>query len=191
MTLFFYFFIAAYVITIIYEAVETRRHSSDAIKHAKWTLVLFFVVDAATIIGGLIEYHQVENIYFPVSIAGLGLLVIKVILKRVCMRTLGECYNVHIVIGEEHQLIRSGPYKYVRHPAYLAHFLGITGICLMLNAFIMLPVLVTLDLLFLAIRIRIEENELSSRFGHEYCKYRREAWAIIPFKNLLRRDSVG
>ena len=191
MTVFLYFVVAAYVITIIFEAAETRHHSSGTLRKAKWTLVLFFVVDATAIIGGLIEYHQVGIVYLSASIAGLGLLIVKVILKRACMHILGECYNVHIVVGKEHQLVRSGPYKYVRHPAYLAHFLGITGMCLMLNAFILLPVLIVLDLLFLAIRIRFEENELSGRFGREYSEYRREAWAIIPFKNLLKRDNVG
>jgi protein-S-isoprenylcysteine O-methyltransferase Ste14 len=187
LTTFFYAVTAAYVAIIILEAVETRGHSSGVRRQARWTLFLFFCADALAVVGGFVEYHYAGQVYPAASFTGLGLLVAKVVVKRACMRTLGEYYSVHIVVGESHELVRSGLYRYVRHPAYMAHFLGVTGICLMLNAFFVMLVLVPLDAIFLAIRIRLEENELTARFGREYAEYKREVWAVVPFKNLFRK----
>jgi protein-S-isoprenylcysteine O-methyltransferase Ste14 len=105
------------------------------------------------------------------------------------MKTLGEYYNAHIVVGESHKLIKSGPYKYVRHPAYSARFLSIIGITLMLNAFCTLFIALAVDLLFVSIRIRLEERELMGKFGEQYLAYKRQTWAIIPFKAFfVKRD---
>ncbi len=187
MTIFFYFVIAAYVITVIYEATETRHHSSGTPRKARWTLLLFFIVDATAVVGGLIEHHFNKEVYLVISLIGLGLIVLKVIIKRACMKTLGQYYSVHIMTDNSHRLITSGLYKTVRHPAYLAHIIGIAGIALMLNAYRVLVIASILDLVVIAVRVRLEEKELMKRFGDEYSAYAKRTWAFVPFKFLAMK----
>jgi protein-S-isoprenylcysteine O-methyltransferase Ste14 len=186
-TIIFYFVITIYVTIIIFEALETKAHSASAPKRAAWTILLFFFADATAIIGGLVEFHFVHKICIEITMVGLALIVAKIAVKRVCMRTLGKYYSVHIVVNECHKLIRSGPYKYVRHPAYLAHIMGIVGISLMLNAFWILIIASVLDLIPVMVRVRLEEKELVKKFGEEYLAYRKETWALMPFKSLAAK----
>jgi len=185
----FYSVIIGYVIFIIYEGRKTKEHSLNAPRKASWTLLLLFLAYVIAIVGGLVEYHLIQRIDIRISLVGISLILAKVLLKGWAMKTLGEYYNAHIVVGESHKLIKSGPYKYVRHPAYSARFLSIIGITLMLNAFCTLFIALAVDLLFVSIRIRLEERELMGKFGEQYLAYKRQTWAIIPFKAFfVKRD---
>jgi protein-S-isoprenylcysteine O-methyltransferase Ste14 len=186
----FYSVIVAYIIVIVYEARKTRKHFPDAQRKARWTLLLLFLAYVVAIVGGLIEYHLAQEIDIRISIVGIALLLLKVLLKGWSMRALGKYYNAHIMVGEHHELIKSGPYKYVRHPAYSARFLSIIGITLMLNAFYTLTVALVVDLIFVLIRIRLEERELIRRFGEQYLAYKKQTWAIIPFKSFFVKQDV-
>lgn len=41
------------------------------------------------------------------------------LLRIICFRTLGTLFTFRVAIRKDHRLITSGPYAYVRHPAYL------------------------------------------------------------------------
>jgi isoprenylcysteine carboxyl methyltransferase (ICMT) family protein YpbQ len=148
---------------------------------------LLFLAYVIAIVGGLVEYHLIQRIDIRISLVGISLILAKVLLKGWAMKTLGEYYNAHIVVGESHKLIKSGPYKYVRHPAYLAHFFGVLGIPLLLNAAYTFLVVLVFDLISLLLRIRLEEKELIRKFGKEYLAYERGTWAIMPFKALFAK----
>jgi protein-S-isoprenylcysteine O-methyltransferase Ste14 len=79
----------------------------------------------------------------------------------------------------DHQLIRSGPYKLLRHPIYtgiLAMYLGtavvsgewlaVIGVVLVVFAYWR--------------KIRLEEANMVVAFGADYDAYRRESWALVP-----------
>jgi len=186
-----YAVVLAYIIILIYEADETRANFSEVPRHAKWTIYLFFATDAIAIAGGLFEYHFAIWTDMRLWLAGLSLIIAKVALKRWSMKTLGKHYNVHIVVSNRHTLIRTGPYRYVRHPAYLARLLGMVGIPLMLNAFYTLLIVPLLDIVVVFIRISLEERELTKELGEEYKAYKRFTWALLPFKSLLKKAFSG
>jgi protein-S-isoprenylcysteine O-methyltransferase Ste14 len=94
---------------------------------------------------------------------------------------LGGNWSNSAVIRQEHQLIRSGPYAWVRHPIYSGMTLAVCGSALgfgELRHLIAVPVLLT------AFRLKqlSEENLLLQSFGQKYLTYRCAVrWAIIPF----------
>jgi len=94
-------------------------------------------------------------------------------------RHLGRNWSGEISIKVDHQLIRSGPYKWLRHPIYT----GILG----MYAGTMLVTGEVLGLIGFAIaiaaysrKVRLEEQNLRNAFGTDYDEYRRESWAIVP-----------
>jgi protein-S-isoprenylcysteine O-methyltransferase Ste14 len=82
------------------------------------------------------------------------------------------------IMAEARVLVRSGPYRWVRHPMYLAHFV-IFFCCLLLR---FQAATVTLYVVFIAgqiARARIEERKLTESFP-EYAEYRQTTGMFFP-----------
>jgi protein-S-isoprenylcysteine O-methyltransferase Ste14 len=92
---------------------------------------------------------------------------------------LGKNLTDTVVTRRDHTLVISGPYRYVRHPFYLAIALQVLGGSLvMANWFILLAGIIPFA--FLVIRTRIEEQKLVDRFGVEYQDYMRRVGRFVP-----------
>ncbi len=82
-----------------------------------------------------------------------------VALRLVAIRTLGRFYSHHVVRYSDHTIVSTGPYRYMRHPAYTGMLLANAGFV----AFFLNPLSVVL---FLALcgcvtwRILVEEQVL-------------------------------
>jgi len=106
------------------------------------------------------------------------------------LSTLGSNVSETVLTKERHELVTSGPYRFVRHPLY------VVGICLFLsvglmaaNAFILLWTLLTL----IAVRFLVvprEEAELVAKFGEDYRRYQQMTGSLLP-KPPHQRTSGG
>ena len=92
---------------------------------------------------------------------------------------LGKNLTDTVVTRQEHSLITSGPYRWVRHPFYLAGALGALGVCLA-TANWFFAVLGAVVLIFLYRRTRIEEAKLVERFGDDYRSYMQRVGRFLP-----------
>jgi protein-S-isoprenylcysteine O-methyltransferase Ste14 len=77
-------------------------------------------------------------------------------------------------------LVKSGIYRYIRHPLYLSIFLLGTGIVLKDPAPLQI-LLGAVNLVAVYITARIEENEMIAKFGEEYRIYMKESKMFIPY----------
>ena len=86
---------------------------------------------------------------------------------------LGTNLTDTVVTREHHTLVTRGPYRWIRHPFYVAMVLITTGAALVAaNWFILASGVVVFTLL--AVRSRVEEEQLAARFGDAYRDYRNE-----------------
>lgn len=92
-----------------------------------------------------------------VSLAALALLSG---LRYWCIASLGAYWNVRIVAVPGAAIVRSGPYRYLRHPNYLAVALEFILLPLLMRAPVTLAVFFLPGLLVLRQRIRLEEKAL-------------------------------
>ncbi len=95
-------------------------------------------------------------------------------------RTLGRNWSGAITEKTDHELIRSGPYRLVRHPIYTAiigMFLGTALVSGDVHAFLGTVVMAAAY----ARKIRLEERNLAAVFGPRYDDYRRTTRALIPW----------
>ncbi len=77
-------------------------------------------------------------------------------------------------------LVKSGVYKYIRHPLYLSLFLLGTGV-MMKNPGVVQLILGAVNLVALFFTAKIEEREMISKFGRDYLDYMKETKMFIPF----------
>lgn len=76
------------------------------------------------------------------------------------IHALGRFWNTKIIILPGANVVKRGPYKYIRHPNYLIVFLEILLLPLVFEAYYTAVIFTFFNLAVLFIRIMVEENEL-------------------------------
>ena len=89
-----------------------------------------------------------------------------------------------VTLKQDHELIRSGPYRWVRHPIYTGLLLAVLGSAIALGEWRGLIALALVTAAFLR-KIAIEERFLTEQFGGVYAHYSRKVPSLVP---LHRRD---
>ncbi len=95
-------------------------------------------------------------------------------------RALGKQLRVDAAIGPEHDLVRSGPYRWVRHPIYASMLCVLLGTGLLLASLPLFPIGVAIFLIGTEIRVRIEDGLLAARFGGAFLDYKSIVPAYLP-----------
>jgi protein-S-isoprenylcysteine O-methyltransferase Ste14 len=85
-----------------------------------------------------------------------------------------------VTLKQNHDLIRSGPYRLTRHPIYTGILSAILGTAIALAEWRGIVALALITLAFLR-KIDIEEGFLTARFGEAYARYRAQVPALIPW----------
>ncbi len=110
---------------------------------------------------------------------GLPLGVMAATLLIVTFRSLGTNITDTVVTRARHTLVTDGPYRWVRHPFYVAFALAMAADSLVTaNWFLALTGAVAVTLI--AIRTQTEEQKLVERFGDEYRIYMERTGRFIP-----------
>lgn len=122
---------------------------------------------------------EIEADWLPARVAGLAVGLGGTMLLVWAAVLLGPFLMHEAAIREDHVLIESGPYRFVRHPVYtgyLALLLG-SGVASLNGCLLLLwPVS------FVGIRIQAasEERLLVARFGRDYERYAGRAGRLVP-----------
>ncbi len=129
-----------------------------------------------------------EFLYLPVTITrdhvleGLGLLLFGLGLGLFIWtrRTAQDQYSGHIQIKVDHILVKTGPYRYVRHPAYSGYLLMSLGVAIAYSSIVGVTSVLLLLLPGILYRLRLEEKFLSDRFPMEYRQYAQKTGCLFP-----------
>lgn len=92
---------------------------------------------------------------------------------------LGANWSARVTLKVGHELIRSGPYKYVRHPIYTGLLLAVVGTAVEIGEWRGLPAIV-LVAISLSLKARREEQFLTKEFGEQYQQYRQGTGVLVP-----------
>jgi methyltransferase len=82
-------------------------------------------------------------------------------LRMASMRALGEFWTVRVIVLDGAALVRRGPYRFLRHPNYLAVVIELLSAPLMFGAWRTALAFSIANLLALRVRIRCEERALA------------------------------
>jgi len=128
----------------------------------------------------LLARSRLPAVLAPRFVIGLTLTVLGLGFAIWARVHLGRFWSGMVTLKENHELIRSGPYAFVRHPIYTGLITAAAGTALARGTF---AALLALGLIVVAcwLKIRAEEKLLTNHFGDQYREYRRQVPALIPF----------
>jgi protein-S-isoprenylcysteine O-methyltransferase Ste14 len=93
--------------------------------------------------------------------------------------SLGQYWSGRVTLKVDHQLIRFGPYAYIRHPIYSGLLLTMAGTALVVGEW-RAVIAVFLAVFEFSRKAAKEEALLSTEFGDQYREYRRQAGFLTP-----------
>jgi len=112
--------------------------------------------------------------------AGTVMILLGVALRWYAIRVLGRFFTRNVAIRQDHEIVRAGPYRYIRHPSYSGYLLSVLGLGIALDNWAALAILIGLNVAVFVYRMRVEEAALGAAFGPAYEAYRHSTKRVIP-----------
>ena len=113
--------------------------------------------------------------------AGAAVYAASLGLRYWAFAALGRQFRIDVSdLGRERQLIRTGPYRFVRHPIYVASCLEAVGLPWLLGAWYALALALFVFLPLEVARARYEERFLRRVFGAAYDRFADEVPGFLP-----------
>jgi protein-S-isoprenylcysteine O-methyltransferase Ste14 len=113
-------------------------------------------------------------------VVGLMIIWLGIALRQWAVWTLGPFFTVVVRVAARQTVVESGPYRWVRHPSYTGLLVTLLGLGVALGNWLSMLALVTVPVLGLVIRIRVEERELLSGLGEPYRRYCEQRKRLVP-----------
>jgi len=149
--------------------------------HAGWITKLIFLFYFLIFAAPPTELLLVNrNINYYVSFSAFALYIAGMFFWLWAIKNLNKYWSVDIEIRENHPLIKTGPYRYFRHPHYLFIFCELLGLPLIANAYYSLILISAIYIPLIILRIVYEERALIEKFGDAYIEYKKEVWGLFP-----------
>ena len=114
------------------------------------------------------------------QVTGLTLIVFGSALFIWARRALGKFYSGHVSVVEGQPLVQSGPYRFIRHPAYAGYILIALGLSLGYSSLAGLAAILFLLLPSVIYRIGVEDKLLADHFGGQFNEYAVKVARLIP-----------
>jgi methyltransferase len=153
------------------ELVVSQRHlrwarERGALESGQGHYPPMVVLHIGLLVGCLVEVEMLDRPF----IAWLGIPMLVVVLcaqalRWWCIRTLGPQWNTRVVVVPGMPLVRTGPYRWLRHPNYVAVVAEGVALPLVHTAWITALVFSVLNAVLLGVRIRCENRLLAGVAG--------------------------
>jgi len=112
---------------------------------------------------------------------GLALFAASLLLRIESIRAQGKQFTMHVAVQEGHRLATEGPYRWVRHPAYLSVIGMVLGISLVFGNILLGLIMTVINAVWLNGRMRDEEMLMLEEFGERFSRYRQNTKKLVPF----------
>ncbi len=182
----------AVLFLLLFGVVGTYRRKAQAGRHIDYSKegsAIFFALR----LGGLaIWLYCFLYILFPAILdwsfiaipgplrwAGAVMVLLLIPLVMSAQRALGRNVSPTVITHEDHELVTSGPYRWIRNPLYTAGALIFSGLGLISSSWFLLAG-AAVALLLVRLRLPREEAELEARFGQRYRDYAARTGRFLP-----------
>jgi protein-S-isoprenylcysteine O-methyltransferase Ste14 len=164
-------------------AIRTRASREKESLASRSTILLLEVAGYVLIFSSATGIGFLGIRVIPRTAAGAGLGVVLtwmgVGLAIWARHHLAENWSARVTIKEGHQLIRTGPYRRLRHPIYSGLILATVGSALVIDHW-RCVVGLTLVLIGYCLKARKEEAMLTQQFGDAFGEHRKHTGFLFP-----------
>jgi protein-S-isoprenylcysteine O-methyltransferase Ste14 len=143
-------------------------------KFAGWLPAITALVGGFLIIG-LTWLHPKEDLPVAFKLLSAALILIGNVLTVIALKNLGRSFSI---LPEGRQFVKKGPYRYVRHPVYVAEAIATLGAMITFWSWQAIA-LVAAQFALQLCRIHFEEKVLKATFP-AYRKYCKTTARLIP-----------
>ena len=188
-----YFYLIALISYYIFSFVDTiirplQDEERDP-KSERFTIILIilFLINPLFLITSVIERKALVEVYLPIwnqnviSIIGLFFFILSSCIMILGRIQLGKFATGKLSIQDDHKLINSGLYKYIRHPIYAGSIIGSFFFLMVFNSILTAVIYMLVMFLILNQRADYEERILLQKFGNDYSKYCQKTNRYFPF----------
>jgi len=119
---------------------------------------------------------------YPAWLRWLGALLLAagIALLGLSHHHLGRSFHSLVVSKEDHVLVETGPYRWIRHPIYTAYLMNYLGGGLLAGNLILTFVPFTAYVMLVAVRVEEEEAVMRETFGQAYVEYADRTGRLLP-----------
>jgi methyltransferase len=155
------------------ELVVSRRHAAWAFAHGgvesgRGHFPAMVALHSALLVGCVAEVVVLHRTF--IAVVGWPMVVLVLAAQALrwwCIGTLGPHWNTRVIVVPGAPLISAGPYRWLRHPNYVAVVVEGLALPLVHSAWATAAVFTVLNAALLTVRIRAEDRALGLRRGRE------------------------
>jgi methyltransferase len=165
-----------YIVLVLAVGVERLVELAVSKRHADWAFArgaveygrshypAMAVIHTALLVACVVEVLVADRPFLPwLGVPMFVLVLLTQALRWWCVATLGKQWNVRVIVVPNLELVRSGPYRWLRHPNYLAVTVEVAALPLVHSAWVTAIVFsVANAVLLLRFRIPVEERALAA-----------------------------
>ena len=161
-----------------------KRSRDDSVDADDSTLRILWITILAAMTGAIVVSHHVTRAAFANSIAfwsGCALFALGIVLRWYSILYLGRYFTVNVAIHSRHEVIDTGPYRWIRHPSYSGALLAFLGVALCLQNWLSLALIMLPVTWAFAWRMSREETALANALGTPYTSYMSRTKRLAPY----------
>jgi protein-S-isoprenylcysteine O-methyltransferase len=159
------------------------RAASDVDKDrgsGRWIILASWIAVPAAFALANVDVARIPGNSWIVYGVGVGLLVAGIAFRQWAIHVLGRHFRRRVTIQRGHEVVRRGPYRVLRHPAYAGGLLALVGIGVAFGSWPALALCVLPVAATLVHRVRVEEAALEAALGEVYREYERSTSRLVP-----------
>jgi len=166
-------------------AILRRASKADSASRDRGSMWILWVVITLSVLGSIV-FQRMDLGRMALSgnlldVLALAVMICGLVIRWTAILTLGKFFTVNVAIGEDHRIVQSGLYRFVRHPSYTGLLVIFFGMGLAFHSWLSLATLILPIGAGLALRIAVEERALHAAFGADYDAYAARTWRLIPW----------
>lgn len=144
--------------------------------------ILLLCISIGYLLSFSVATTKIGRIYYwnYFFVIGLIISVLGFVIRVISIKTLKQYFTYPVNQVENHELIKKGFYKTIRHPGYLGQLLIFTGISISLSNWISIVLMLISIMIGYINRINVEEKFMLEQFGSNYLSYQKRTKRLLP-----------
>ena len=177
-----YLWVAFLVIWLIWairaKPTRVRESVSSRLSYVVLTIAAFYAMFSGDIPAGWL-HTRLFAANLGTEVLGIVITAAGLVFAVWARAYLGGNWSGAVTVKVGHELVRTGPYRWVRHPIYSGMILAMAGTALERRQ---VRGVIAVVLLYAGFKIKskIEEQTMAATFGQAYADYMKTTGAILP-----------